>query len=288
MDSPSQNFEKLSFPGRDGYFNCIIIEALTHASMKYSRVRIIMLSVLVLMYLLATTHLAVRWYWVRQAFVVDAATPEESFYVFLEVKYFWVWVIWRCWTIWSRDWRSVILPIVFTITGAVFNGFFLYQEMVVTDDPNQEVSAWGSSINWGFPSSSCPCLIVYRIWLISKKKNGSKGFLKTYRGVIEILIQSAALYLLALIMFLAFFGIAPTLIVARVAAGETRLQSDEPVDNTPLQLDTDHHIPLPPPDIVLVGCPFTMSDLELNDEEQDISRLSDSDSDEKTDPAAVV
>ncbi len=51
-------------------------------------------------------------------------------------------------------------------------------------------------------------------------------------------------------------GIAPTLIVARVAAGETRPQSDEPVDNTPLQLDADHHIQLPPPDIVLVGCPL--------------------------------
>ncbi len=63
------------------------------ASMAYSRVRIIMLSVLVLMYLLATTHLGVRWYWVRQAFVVEATTPEDSFYVFLEVKYFWVWVV---------------------------------------------------------------------------------------------------------------------------------------------------------------------------------------------------
>ncbi|KAF8915216.1 hypothetical protein CPB85DRAFT_1251651 [Mucidula mucida] len=317
MDSPSQNFEKLSFPGRDGYFNCIIIEALTHgmysalvlvalwqtASMAYSRVRIIMLSVLVLMYLLATTHLGVRWYWVRQAFVVEATTPEDSFYVFLEVKYFWVWVvsgltfglntviadsvlIWRCWTIWSRDWRIVILPIVFTITGAVFNGFFLYQETLVTDDPNEEVSAWGSSINWGLPflvmslvtTLTCTSLIVYRIWLISKKKQGSKGFLKTYRGVIEILVQSAALYLLTLIIFLAFFvrddlrsmyplpildsvtGIAPTLIVARVAAGETRPQSDEPVDNTPLQLDADHHIQLPPPDIVLPSFRFRSKD----------------------------
>lgn len=67
-----------------------------------------------------------------------------------------------------------------------------------------------------------------------------RGRLKTYRHVIEVFVESSALYLLCLIVYVAVFcyntpasfyidvvagvakGIAPTLLVGRVAAGHAR------------------------------------------------------------------
>ncbi|PBK60803.1 hypothetical protein ARMSODRAFT_1026240 [Armillaria solidipes] len=83
------------------------------------------------------------------------------------------------------------------------------------------------------------CLIVFRI---VKMEGGASSpvLLRSYRGIIEIVIESAALYMLTLIIFLAFFihdnarsaypqailnivtGVAPTLIVLRVASGQAR------------------------------------------------------------------
>lgn len=47
----------------------------------------------------------------------------------------------------------------------------------------------------------CTTLIVFRIWQI-----GRIDALKTYHRVIEIIVESAALYAVALIVFLVFFA----------------------------------------------------------------------------------
>ncbi|KAK0190109.1 hypothetical protein F5146DRAFT_1054027 [Armillaria mellea] len=82
----------------------------------------------------------------------------------------------------------------------------------------------------------CTLLIVYRILSVGGIKIG----LRTYRGIVEVIVESAALYSIALIIYISLIarnelsggyadiitasikGIAPTLLVGRVAAGHAR------------------------------------------------------------------
>ncbi|KAK0434379.1 uncharacterized protein EV420DRAFT_1248273, partial [Desarmillaria tabescens] len=82
----------------------------------------------------------------------------------------------------------------------------------------------------------CTILIIYRIIKVGRSSNS----IGAYRGVIEILVESASLYAVSLILWMAFLlhnyeasvypeaiyvsitGIAPTLIVGRIASGQAR------------------------------------------------------------------
>ncbi|KAK0216475.1 hypothetical protein EDD85DRAFT_1029821 [Armillaria nabsnona] len=86
----------------------------------------------------------------------------------------------------------------------------------------------------------CTLLIIYRIVTVARAGDGAGGGLRAYRHVLEVLIESSALYSVSLILCTAFFarsdvkfgyfdtfaaisrGIAPTLLVGRVAAGHAR------------------------------------------------------------------
>ncbi|SJL13585.1 uncharacterized protein ARMOST_17030 [Armillaria ostoyae] len=83
----------------------------------------------------------------------------------------------------------------------------------------------------------CTLLIIYRVWTVGR--TNERG-LEAYRHVVEVLIESSALCSVSLILFVAFFshndwtanyldpitgiarGVAPTLLVGRVAAGHPR------------------------------------------------------------------
>ncbi|PBK93684.1 hypothetical protein ARMGADRAFT_132215 [Armillaria gallica] len=79
-------------------------------------------------------------------------------------------------------------------------------------------------------------LIIYRVWTVGQTNERGLG---AYRHVVEVSIESSALYSASLILFVAFFahdwaanyldpitgiarGVAPTLLVGRVAAGHAR------------------------------------------------------------------
>ncbi|KAF8918445.1 hypothetical protein CPB85DRAFT_84744 [Mucidula mucida] len=215
------------------------------------------------MYVCATVHLAVRWYWVRQAFIVFGDTAEEILASFMNERYRWMWgisgvsaslsiiiadcvLIWRCWVIWSKNWWVVALPLVSFVAGLVFDGFFLWQDIGHSVE-NAHLN-WGlAAVNWGVAYFStslattliCTSLIVFRISTVGHGA-GYAVSLKSYKGIIEIVVESAALYAVSLIIFMAFLarddprnvypqailisssGIAPTLIVARVASGQAR------------------------------------------------------------------
>ncbi|KAF9028365.1 hypothetical protein BDZ89DRAFT_1133678 [Hymenopellis radicata] len=267
MDSASEH----SFKIRDSYFNSLCLEILTHgiytaivsvalyslfnrSKKLYSTSTHISLALLILtMYSLATIHVSVRWYWIRQALIVKGTTASSVVAALGDTRFLWLWMtsgivaslnifiadcilIWRCWCVWDGRWKVVIVPIMCTIIGIIFTGFFIYQEQ---PHPSAQWSSWGASINWGVPYFAmslattllCTSLIVFRIWYL-----GRVDALRTYHRIIEVIVESAALYAIALVVFLVFFvrddlntgypqavlysitGIAPTLIVVRVAS----------------------------------------------------------------------
>lgn len=222
------------------------------------RIQPLFVAAILLMYICATLHLAVRWWWVRNSFITHGATPQDVISAFMSPSNRWMWaisgvsaslligiadvvLIWRCWIVWFRDLRVIVLPCMTILMGWVFNGLFLWQD--ITHDSSNAHLNWGiQAVNWGVAFFACSLgttlicttLIIYRILAIARLG------IRSYSGVIEVLVESAAIYALSLIVFLAFLvrddpgnvypqallissaGIAPTLIVARIVSGNAR------------------------------------------------------------------
>ncbi|PBK92583.1 hypothetical protein ARMGADRAFT_1165670 [Armillaria gallica] len=86
----------------------------------------------------------------------------------------------------------------------------------------------------------CNLMIIFRILSVGRASIGSGGVFKVYRHVIEILVESATLYAIFLLLDIVFVaclntawnyadlvaafarGVAPTLLIGRVAAGQAR------------------------------------------------------------------
>ncbi|KAK0234049.1 hypothetical protein IW262DRAFT_1242386, partial [Armillaria fumosa] len=155
--------------------------------------------------------------------------------------------IWRCWTVWGQSWRVVLVPTVCTTLGVGKVVILYYNFSQPWDsDPHGSASILYAleSVNWAVLYSSlimatmlwCTILIVYRILKVSGIATG----IRLYRRMIEIMVDSAALYSAVIIVLLVFEvhnenagnyltsisvgmrGIVPTILVGRVAAGHTR------------------------------------------------------------------
>ncbi|KAK0484593.1 hypothetical protein IW261DRAFT_846852 [Armillaria novae-zelandiae] len=155
---------------------------------------------------------------------------------------FWTFLIWRRFTVWGDRWLFVVFPIQCLITETIAKCFQVYQNY--SDDKGSAPAQFAAAIDWTMiylslvltTTLTCTLLVVYRILAV----NGIKTGLRTYRGIVEVIVESAALYSTALIVYIAFAsrntlgsayvdvimasikGIAPTIIVGRVAAGHAR------------------------------------------------------------------
>ncbi|KAJ7068594.1 hypothetical protein C8F01DRAFT_1118661, partial [Mycena amicta] len=211
----------------------------------------------VLMFILASIHMATRWSIVKSAFVYNGDTPLSTA-AYLSAPPFTVEIleatvfttntlfsdsilVWRCWTIWGRDARIVVIPALSTVTGAILGylsvaqtGRFLLNEATPRDAYVQFSTPY--FILSLCTTLLCTLLILLRIVLMTR---GSLGKLRSYSAVIEMVVESAALYAATLIAYIALgslsetdgypqailgpmTGIAPTLIVARVSLGLSR------------------------------------------------------------------
>ncbi|KAK0200702.1 hypothetical protein DFS33DRAFT_1070024 [Desarmillaria ectypa] len=172
-------------------------------------------------------------------------------------------MIWRCWVVWGHRWWIILLPILCTISGTskidtrivftelihyllVFDVISIYHVVADTTQSQSDSSPYADRIDWALLALSltlattllCTLLIVYRIVTVAGGKHGAG--LRSYRGVVEVIVESAALYSVSTVVFMAFVarneltgaypnvitasikGIAPTLIVGRVASGHAR------------------------------------------------------------------
>ncbi|KAG6861650.1 hypothetical protein C0995_013652 [Termitomyces sp. Mi166 len=193
-----------------------------------------------LLFVLTTADLAVYWAYVRHAFIAHGDSPESIAAALDEYPPTWFLAtnvfeavnvfladcisIWRTFVVWGKKWKVIILPITFTILTTAF-----WSLMLVTP-------------------IFCTTSIVYRL-----VKAGALGT-RSYATIIEILVESAALYCFATLFALitdlvpgssfeyafAFWkactGIAPTLIVARMVSGKSGAMQRSQVTETEEQL----------------------------------------------------
>ncbi|KAJ6559677.1 hypothetical protein B0H19DRAFT_1260380 [Mycena capillaripes] len=141
-------------------------------------------------------------------------------------------LIWRCWTMWNRNWKIITLPLTCTLVGAV----------AFVHDPLSSPTTYIDFGNAYFglilaTTTSATFLIIFRIYKMSEKSTRKS---MKYGRVIEMVVESAALYLVALVVYIPLSihgsanvaypqalvaqltGVAPTLLVARVAFGLSR------------------------------------------------------------------
>ncbi|KAJ7479717.1 hypothetical protein FB451DRAFT_1031540, partial [Mycena latifolia] len=176
--------------------------------------------------------------------------------------------IWRCWVVWNRRWHIVVLPILATISGAILAGFMI-SDQVVAEQSSEAFTIAKKSADFVRHSTiyfslsvatslTTTFLITLRILLVQRmSKKAGTGSHRTFNPIMEILIESAALYSATLLIFVVLdvkkdtnlyyaqnihaqmawtlksalthrliYGLAPLLIILRVAAGHSRPQED--------------------------------------------------------------
>ncbi|KAK0465891.1 uncharacterized protein EV420DRAFT_1636453 [Desarmillaria tabescens] len=145
----------------------------------------------------------------------------------------------RCWMVWGRRWLPILLP-TFVLTAAiVFKIIATYK--LITDPDNSYYLFFILYTSFVLATTLwCTLLIVYRIIAVARAGRETGGGPRAYRNIIEILVESSALYSVSLILYVVFIardslasgyfdvlagiarGVAPTLLVGRVAAGHSR------------------------------------------------------------------
>ncbi|KAK0497473.1 hypothetical protein EDD18DRAFT_1162374 [Armillaria luteobubalina] len=148
-------------------------------------------------------------------------------------------MIWRCWMVWGRRWLVVLFPILCLVTGFALKTLEIMSAYLTEIESVSYLVSYLTCIL--VTTLWCTILIVFRIVTVIRANNGANTRLGDYRHVIEVLVESSALHSATLIIYvfleannyvvsssyldaLAVFttGIAPTLLVGRVAAGHAR------------------------------------------------------------------
>ncbi|KAK0207713.1 hypothetical protein IW262DRAFT_1498530 [Armillaria fumosa] len=237
-----------------------------------SRTRLCMCYVSTILYILCTVQFAAFWVELRNTFVYGTSfqsqyvlmldgAPEylkilRTVYIFeyrhrglyhrafllliLKIIFTFTIKIWRCWVVWEHNWRIAALPIILVASG-IFCGIEvdIHQYKMSFIDNVQRRWAVATITMTLAVNVICTVLIVARIVSVTRKQKGFFGCIRDYRGIIEVLVESAALYTLSYMGLLVLYplngaeylyaemlvypitGIAPTLIMARVASGQT-------------------------------------------------------------------
>ncbi|KAJ7725705.1 hypothetical protein B0H16DRAFT_1471733 [Mycena metata] len=151
-------------------------------------------------------------------------------------------LIWRCWTIWNRNWKIIVFPLICTFVGAGLGFRGIAAQVAFVDNPLSSPATYTNFGNAYFglilaTTTSATSLVIFRIF---KKTEKSMRKSMGYDRVVEVVVESAVLYLVALVVYIPLSvlgmanvsypqslvaqltGIAPTLLVARVAFGLSR------------------------------------------------------------------
>ncbi|KAK0224597.1 hypothetical protein EDD85DRAFT_858365 [Armillaria nabsnona] len=257
------------FQELDGELNSRILYALLHGiytgiiavtlwntfTSKHQPVGRVMVIIIALLYIVTTINVATAWVYTRLIFVNNGQSfwTKYLYYTVPSVTVVVVsgttsavctvlassTIIWRCWMVCRQQWLIVLLPILFLVSAIVIQIIVTYKVCAAPYDP----FVLGTVLYAPFilvTNLWCTLLIIYRIVTVIRAGNNGGGGLGTYRHVIELLVESAALSSIFAILYVICFarqnaafyyftilaasakGVAPTLLVGRIAAGHAR------------------------------------------------------------------
>ncbi|KAK7441591.1 hypothetical protein VKT23_016583 [Stygiomarasmius scandens] len=167
-------------------------------------------------------------------------------------------LLWRTWIVWGRQWWIILFPMLGTLSGLGLGIVAIYSAVLsdVAREPLDQVKQTRNFVVFSIAyfstsiatSITATFLITLRIIIVQKstaETSLSKNKLsQRYKGVIEIIVESAVLYSITLLIMVVFIatkntnvyypqnihaqmaGIAPLLIILRVASGHSRPDSE--------------------------------------------------------------
>ncbi|KAF9038879.1 hypothetical protein BDZ89DRAFT_1129622 [Hymenopellis radicata] len=172
-----------------------------------------------LLWAILTMRVGCVWHFLNATFIDAAATREDEFVwmygprgpvpvetfgsvtLFAMILVADLIMIWRSWAIYARSWTAIVLPILTMTTGSAAVSIQLSLDYLPA--PSDEAFEVGDipllwKIDWNtiyfamivVTNSLCTLLIVGRIIFLI----GWRPALKTYRGIVTIILESALLY----------------------------------------------------------------------------------------------
>ncbi|KAJ6449298.1 hypothetical protein C8R45DRAFT_1006325 [Mycena sanguinolenta] len=219
--------------------------------------------VVVAQFIFASIETGVHWSNIRTAFVIHGTSVDDTVEALTDPTFTQVVLpatllvvntfladcvlIFRLYAVWNHDWRVIVLPVMSTIGGTVLGILTVVESGNFIKDGGDS----NAFVDFALPYFSmclvttllATILIVSRIIWVTRAQTGSA--FSGYRSVIEMIVESALLYSVTLIVYIALLfgpdtdnndgyaqailihmtGIAPTLIVARVSFGLARPSS---------------------------------------------------------------
>ncbi|KAK0493759.1 hypothetical protein EDD18DRAFT_1054859, partial [Armillaria luteobubalina] len=122
--------------------------------------------------------------------------------------------IWRCWIVWGHHWMIVLLPMLCLLAGTgnvnsenvAMKVLDTYHTVHDTVNNVQDDSAFGTFGIWLIlyilfimvTTILCTLLITYQILTVSQRGMG----IRTFRGIIEIIVESAFIYSITLLLYI--------------------------------------------------------------------------------------
>ncbi|KAK0234059.1 hypothetical protein IW262DRAFT_1452608 [Armillaria fumosa] len=212
----------------------------------------VMVAIIIIVYIMAFASFSLNWSAVRSALVVNgeniltqitkienpttAVTLASGIMGALSTVLVDSIMMWRCWLVWGQRWQIVLLPALCLVTGIVCK-IFVTKEKYVADGSVFLLVYIALTLA---TTLLCTLLVIYRVLAVIRATDGGGSGSRTYRRVIEVFIESAALYAVSLTVYVACIahsnegvyyldplagftrGIAPTMLLGRVAAGHAR------------------------------------------------------------------
>ncbi|PBK62560.1 hypothetical protein ARMSODRAFT_1024760 [Armillaria solidipes] len=286
MEAPpadiSQDEKNIFFSVLDLNMNTMILQALLHGlytGIVAVTLRVIFSSprrlhrsflyiIIIMLYVLPTIPFGINLAFVRRAFIEHGDNYYSVFSAFVDfcplhtayllangitggisVLLVDITIIWRCWVLWDRQWRVILVPMGCVVVGTVMKILQTLSNIHKFTDDTSKTGAFAAEIDWTLiyvlltlaTTLLSTLLIIYRIvWHAPE--------LSAARKIIEMLIESCAVYSLSLIIYLALVSrnlesayyadiiavyvrpIAPTLLVGRVSAhANTSLRREQMV-----------------------------------------------------------
>ncbi|KAF7336149.1 hypothetical protein MVEN_02162300 [Mycena venus] len=250
----------------NGIYTCLFIFSIGAVWMtpNASHHKKVWLGIIILLYSCATIHSAIQWEDLVLAFQNHGTSPDllnalthpnlrlkilalvASFLSFILADMI---MIWRCYIIWGHSWIVVIIPILAAVAGTVCASLGLAGQIAVASVQNStHALRFAPLLRFSTPFLSLSLavtlyttgLITWRILRVQRytTKNGLSS--TDYSPVLEILIESSALYAASLFVFVVLLamksanetylqnihaqiaGIAPTLLILRIYIGRAR------------------------------------------------------------------
>ncbi|KAF8070011.1 hypothetical protein FPV67DRAFT_996341 [Lyophyllum atratum] len=228
--------------------------------------------VVIALFLLATADLGALWAYVRRAFIAHGETSEAIAAALNEYPNWFLAMksysdasavladsvlIWRTWVIWGKSWKVTVIPVICTMLTIAFCVITTYQSITTKTFGLLHVDfVTGLYSATLVTTVFCTGAIIYRAVKV--------GGLRSYRSIIEILVEASVLYCFATIFALVAYihnstvyeyaftfwipmtGIAPTLVIARVAAGHARPDETWTVNHASTVSNVSFSVRVPP------------------------------------------